>query len=70
VFDNLDKFVNTNQPNHEDLCTLLESPPCILELEDVIPIEESFCTFQKRLVMFSRLAGALEIGESDGEESS
>ena len=33
-----------NQPNHEDLCTLLESPAHILELVVIIPIVEYFCT--------------------------
>jgi len=33
-----------NHPNHEALSTLLESPPHILELEDVISIVESSCT--------------------------
>jgi len=33
-----------NQPNHADLCTVLESPPHILEVEDVICIVGSSCT--------------------------
>jgi len=32
-----------NQPNHVDWCTLLKSPPHILEIEDVISIDESSC---------------------------
>jgi len=37
-----------NQPNHEDLCTLLESPPHILEVEDVISIVGCSCTSYRR----------------------
>ena len=59
-----------NQPNHEYLWTLLESQPHILELEDVIPIVESFCTSSKRLIVHCRLAGTPEIGGSDLVESS
>jgi len=59
-----------NQPNPEDLWTLLESPPRILELEDVIPIVESSGTSWKRSIMLSQLAGAPEIEGSDSVGSS
>jgi len=59
-----------NQPKHEDLWTLLESPPRILELEDVIPIFESSGTSLKWLLMLSWLPDAPDIREFDLGESS
>jgi len=59
-----------NQPNHADLCALLESPPRVLELEDVLPIIESSGTSEMRSIMLSRLAGTSEIGGSELVESS
>jgi len=59
-----------NQPNDEVLCTLLESPLHILELEDRFPGIESSCISQTRSIMLSRLTGAPEIGGSDWVESS
>jgi hypothetical protein len=59
-----------------DLCTLFESPLHIVELEDAIPIVESFYTTWKRSIMLSHLVGAAdiggaaEIGGSDSVESS
>jgi len=44
---------------------LLESPPRILELQDVIPIVESSGPSLKRLTMLAWLAGAPEIAGSD-----
>ena len=59
-----------NQPNHEDLWPLLESPPRILELEDLIPIAESSCTSRKTLIVLCCWEGAPEISGSDWVESS
>jgi len=59
-----------NQPNHADLCTLLESPRHNLEVEDVISIVESCCSSQWRSIKFFRRAGLREIGGSDSVESS
>jgi len=59
-----------NQSNHEDLWTLLESQPHILEVEDIIPIVKSVCTSQKRSILICRLTGTPEIGGSDSGESS
>jgi hypothetical protein len=53
------------KPNNESIETLLESPQPILELEDVIPIVESFCTSYKWSILFSPQADAPDIGGSD-----
>jgi len=58
------------QPNPADLCSLLELPQHILELEDVISIFESSCTSREQLISFFGRAGAPEIGRSDSVESS
>jgi len=59
-----------NQPNCEDLCTLLQTPPRFLEFEDIIPIVGSSGTSWKWSIMHSRLPGSPEIGGSDSVESS
>jgi len=59
-----------NQPNHADLCALLESPPHILEGEDKISIVGSSCTACRRWILIFRRADAPEIGGSDSVESS
>ena len=51
-----------NQYNQANHCTLLESPPHILELEDVISIVGSSCTSQRRWILIFRWADASEIG--------
>jgi len=43
-----------NHLNHADLCTLLESPPHILEVEDVISIVGSSCTYYRRWKLIFR----------------
>jgi hypothetical protein len=48
---------------------VLELPPCILELEDIIPLVASSNTSWERSIMLSSLAGAPEIGRSDLVES-
>jgi len=59
-----------NQPNHADLCTLLESPPHIVVLQDVISIDQSSCTSKKRSVAFFWRADGPEVGGSDSVEFS
>jgi len=61
MFDNLDTPQH-NQPNHADLRTLLESPPPILELEDVTSICETSSMSLKKSILFFRWGDAPEIG--------
>jgi hypothetical protein len=58
------------QLNYKDVWTLLESPPYILELEDVIPIVVSFYTSYTMSILLCRLAGNPENGQSDSLQSS
>ena len=59
-----------NQANNADHCTSLESPPHILELEDIISFIQSSGTSQKPSISFFLQAGSPEIGTSDSVESS
>jgi len=58
-----------NQPNSMNLCTLLVSPPHILELVDEIPIVESSCTSWKSSILLSQLAVTPDIWGSDAIDS-
>jgi len=50
-----------NQTNHLDLCTLLESPPHILELEEVISVVESSSTSWRSLIACFQWEGILKL---------
>jgi len=58
-----------NQHNHVDLCTLLESPPHILELQDVICNVQYFCPSETWFISWFSRAGTPEIAVSDSVES-
>jgi len=48
----------------------LESPPDILEVEDIISNVEASCSSQERPILYFGWAGTPEIGGSDSVESS